>query len=367
MDSRFRLGKSVVILIVFLLAAAFFLRPRDYSQETLSLDKSVSDIIGRAGLRETDLLHEKQKIHKSGRHLFLKIEKHYEAGTEFDADSFLMTIREFLKDSKFDFAEAIFEKRGQNENISISLSFKNRILYEMKFRKKDYQPYVSNKEKKDARIAIVLDDCGYNMNNIGTLRGIGPPLTISILPNLPYSERVAKEARNHNFEVILHLPLEPHNGNLNLEKGTLMVDMSTEEVNNLLVKAIDSVPGLRGVSNHMGSRATEDRDFMRGLFEELKKRDLYFLDNLVTDNSVCREVAKSAGLRIVVRSVFLDNEADEDYIERQIFHTAQLAEKTGWAIGIGHDRPYTIKVLSRLIPQLKRAGFEFVYVSELVQ
>ena len=218
-----------------------------------------------------------------------------------------------------------------------------------------------------AKIAIVLDDFGYNINNLDLLFGITSPLTISILPNLAYSERIAEGAGKRNFEIILHLPLEPHDETVRLEEGTIMVGMSREEINNLLAKAIKSVPGLKGISNHMGSKAMENRILMKGVFAELQKRGLYFLDNLVADKSVCREISLETGLRTVARSVFLDNESDESYIEKQLLHTADLAAKTGWAIGVGHDKLHTIQVLTKVLPRLEKAGFKFVYVSELVR
>lgn len=366
MNDKFRIVKVIVILLLCLLATRFFLCSRDYTEETLKLDASILNVLKKSGIDEKSLLYKKQESLKSGRHLFLKIDRQYEVGPGFDRDDILAKIKEILKKSRFSLAKSVFGKEGSDESFLVSLSFKNRILYEIKFLKKIY-PYLAKLKGKGAKIAIVLDDFGYNMNNIESLFEIDLPLTISVLPNLPYSEEIARQAPKRNIELILHLPLEPHSGELNLEKGTIKVDMSPEEVNNLLVKTIESVPGLKGVSNHMGSKATEDYNFMVGLFKELKKKDLYFLDNLVTNKSVCKDVAKNVGLRTVARSVFLDNESNESYIEKQIFNTANLAAKTGWAIGVGHNRYATIKVLAKVIPQLEKAGFEFVYVSELAK
>jgi hypothetical protein len=294
------------------------------------------------------------------------MERHYDAGPGFNADEFSAKITKLLKKSNFSLEKSVFEKEGQAESFLISFSFKNRILYNLKFLRKKY-PYAIGLKGRGAKIAIVLDDFGYNMNNMEPLFGVNSPLTISILPNLPYSEIIAEQANKNGFEVILHLPLEPHSKESKLEEGTIMVDMPPQKVNELLTKAIESVPKLKGVSNHMGSKALEDSNFIQGLFKELKKRDLYFLDNLVTDKSVCKEVAQKVALRTAARSVFLDNESNESYIEKQTFRTANLAAKTGWAIGVGHDRANTLKVLAKIIPQLKKAGFEFVYVSELVK
>ena len=117
----------------------------------------------------------------------------------------------------------------------------------------------------------------------------------------------------------------------------------------------------------MGSKATEDISLMKELFKELKKRDLYFLDNLVTDKSVSGMVSEKIGLPIARRSVFLDNNSDEAYIEGQLLETADIAAKTGWAVAVGHDRIRTVEVLRKVLPKLKETGFELTYVSELVR
>ena len=366
MAKRLGSGRLAAILILILAVVSLFSWKRDYAAVTLKLDRALVSAINERGLDAENPFYEAQEEYKSGRHLLLKITRHYEVEADFDAVSFLSEIRKLSKKSGFELAKSLVEKGVKQESLLIALSFRGRILYELKFLRKR-AGYVAAIKSKGAKIAIVLDDFGYNMNNVEALFEIKSPLTISVLPDLPYSKKIADELRGRNFETMLHLPLEPHSEELNLEKGTIMVDMAPREVRDLLAKAMDGVPGLKGVSNHMGSRATEDKALMSEIFTELKKRDLYFFDNLVTDKSICKEVAGKVGLRIATRSVFLDNESGEEYIERQILETADLAESTGWAVGVGHDKSVTIKVLAKVIPRLREAGFQFVYVSELVR
>jgi len=60
------------------------------------------------------------------------------------------------------------------------------------------------------RIAIVLDDWGYSLNNLRSLEEIKYPLTASILPNLIYTRKVSEELHSRGIEVILHFPMEPN-------------------------------------------------------------------------------------------------------------------------------------------------------------
>lgn len=215
------------------------------------------------------------------------------------------------------------------------------------------------------KIAIVIDDWGYNLHNLGVLDLIGQPLTLSILPNLNYSREVAEEAHRKGFEIILHLPMEPHE-KFRLEKNTIMVSMDETKIKGILDTDLESIRYAKGVSNHMGSGATEDVKTMTILLKELKKRHIYFLDSLVSSKSVVSDLAKKAGVRVFKRDVFLDNKEDYAYIKGQIYQLKAKARHYGKAVGIGHDRKLTLQVLKDMMPEMVKEGYKFVFVSELI-
>ena len=360
-------AKIAVALLAAIGVILIFFARRDYTSQTQRLDAIVISAVKECGVSDRNFLYGRQERGKSGRHTFLKITRRYEIGPEFNFDRFQALIRGKLRKTDFKQVKSTFEKDLRKEERAVFFSFKNRIIYEISFLKKKYRRAALRVKGKGAKIAIVLDDFGYNANNLDVLYGINAPLTISVLPNLPYSKRIAEEAGAKNLEIMLHLPLEPRGERKNIEKGTIMVDMPPKEVRAILTDALASVPGAKGVSNHMGSKATEDKDLMKVIFDELNRQHLYFMDNLTADDSVCIEVAAKSKIRIATRSVFLDNESDEGYIENQIRHTAEIAAKTGFAVGVGHDRPATVRVLAKVIPELKSENFQFVYLSEPVK
>ena len=232
--------------------------------------------------------------------------------------------------------------------------------------KKKALPEISKKTPRP-RIAIVLDDFGYNMNGLDTLFSSGLPVTLSVLPDLPYSRRVAELARSKGFEVILHLPLEANDKSAPAESGTIRTDMSENTINSMLERELESVPGLTGISNHQGSKATEDVATMSVIMAGLKKRNLYFFDSLVTDKSVCRDVAKKFNVRYAKRDIFLDGSMSPEYIEKQMLSLRKFAFRRGSAIAVGHDRKNTLAVLKRMMPELAAEGVEFVTLSDMVK
>ncbi|MEW6075360.1 MAG: divergent polysaccharide deacetylase family protein [Candidatus Omnitrophota bacterium] len=216
------------------------------------------------------------------------------------------------------------------------------------------------------RIAIVLDDWGYNAKIATSLEHIHARLTMSVLPNLAYSKAVAALLHKRGFEIILHLPLEPHE-QYRLEKNTIMVSMNEQDIQAILKKDLTAIPYCRGVSNHMGSKATEDTKTMGIIFNELHKRGLYYLDSFVTSKSVCAPVAKGKRVLFAKRDVFLDNKANPSYIKEQVRKLKEEADEKGYAIGIGHARRVTLETLKEIIPSLEREGYSLVFVSELAE
>jgi polysaccharide deacetylase 2 family uncharacterized protein YibQ len=230
--------------------------------------------------------------------------------------------------------------------------------------------WIVPRAKKEAgpKVAIVIDDWGYNLRSVKLLKQIDVPITVSILPNLGYSSRIAEAAEDFGKEVILHLPLEPEQGakKINLEQHTITADMSEEEIVKTLNLALASVPYARGVSNHMGSRVTKDSRIMAIIFKELRKKRSFFLDNLVTGKSVSEKLAGDAGIRFTSRSFFLDNSSNWEYIREQFNKAIEFALESGSTVAVGHARPATLKVLKDMIAPMQAKGIEFVSVEELL-
>jgi uncharacterized protein len=213
-------------------------------------------------------------------------------------------------------------------------------------------------------IAIVIDDIGYTSANFGLYEQIKEPVTLSILPNLAYSAQ-ASELLHGRFQVILHLPMEPK-ATAGSEKDTILVTMDEAAIRGIIDADLANLKYAKGVSNHQGSKATEDPVTMGRVFGELKKRKLFFLDSFVTPGSVCVPVAKTAGIRWARRDVFLDNQLNPEYIRKQLVLLGQKAISKGSAIGVCHDRTITLEVLRDELPRMAKEGFTFVFISDLL-
>lgn len=227
--------------------------------------------------------------------------------------------------------------------------------------------------KHETRVAFVIDDWGYSLKNVEALLKIDRPVTLAVLPHLRYSKEISKLVRKNskNYDVILHLPLESKSGKAS-EQDTIRRNMKRERVLSILKDDIEGVPGIIGVSNHQGSKATENREIMKIILGELKKRNLFFLDSRTTPVSVCGRISEKIGLRHAERDVFLDLAQKKEekqyraYIKKQIRELMRIAKTKGSAIAIGHDRKLTLEVIRNSIADIEKENIKIVPLKQLV-
>ncbi|HHL40668.1 MAG TPA: divergent polysaccharide deacetylase family protein [Deltaproteobacteria bacterium] len=218
------------------------------------------------------------------------------------------------------------------------------------------------------RLAIVIDDLGYDLNAVRGLLEVDAPITLAVLPHLRHSRRAAQMAYDSGREVILHLPMEPRNSrDHDPGRGALLTSMSERDIVDNLLADLDAVPHLSGVNNHMGSRFTENERLMELVLRELKERGFFFLDSRTSGRTVAARVARRLGLRTVERSVFLDNERDRSRIRARLREAVRLARRNGSAVAIGHPYSETIEVLKEEVPALARQGVTVVRLSSLAR
>ena len=147
-------------------------------------------------------------------------------------------------------------------------------------------PVLPARKAQEPKIAIILDDWGNNHSLLKYAIDIGRPVTLSILPHLSQSRRIAEEAFANHLGVMLHMPMQPKSNKQRLEPHTILTTTSDKDIRLYLDQAIASVPHAEGVNNHMGSAATGDRRVMTALLKDLKGRGLFFVDSYVIPETV---------------------------------------------------------------------------------
>jgi len=205
------------------------------------------------------------------------------------------------------------------------------------------------------RLAILLDDAGQRMDLVPAAVGLPEEIGIAILPFLPNSTETAVDMYDAGHEVWLHLPMEAV-GDSNPGPGALMVGMGDQELRDAVFVAINNVPHVVGVNNHMGSKATANLRMMSWIMQELASMDLAFLDSRTTVDTVAEEAARAQGVKTGRRHVFLDNERTSDAIRAQLDEAVYRSRMEGEIIAIGHLNEITLAVLAEELPGLAERG-----------
>jgi polysaccharide deacetylase 2 family uncharacterized protein YibQ len=220
---------------------------------------------------------------------------------------------------------------------------------------------------KKAKVAIIIDDVGYDRIIIQEIAKLPIPLTWSFLPYTPYEKECLAEAKEHGFGIILHLPLEPLNKAINPGPGVIRHDWNEAEIEIQLNRNLETVPGAVGMNNHMGSLGTQDPHLMACLMKIIHKKRLFFIDSMTTAKSVAGKYALEYQVPFAKRRVFIDNSVDENSKKAALRELLRIALKDGFAIGIAHVKTGNAAVINEMLPEFHKAGIEFVPVAELVK
>lgn len=221
------------------------------------------------------------------------------------------------------------------------------------------QPAFAN--KKSPVITLIIDDLGYNRVNGERAVNLPGQVTMAILPHTPHSKHLATLSYKKGKTVMLHTPMT----NV-LDKapgpGTLTTEMEKAQFMQIFRKALDSVPFVEGVNNHMGSKLTQDSTRMQWVMEEVYKRQLFFVDSRTTAKSVAEKEARKVGIPAISRDIFLDHIRTEEAVNKAFDTMVRKAKHYGNMNAIAHPYNVTLNVLEKRLPELKEHGIRLISV-----
>ena len=230
----------------------------------------------------------------------------------------------------------------------------------------DHTKKTVKKPKSLPKIAIIIDDIGYDYPLAVDFMDLKIPVSLSILPGAPFIKKIASGAEKRGCEVLLHLPMEPKGyPKFDPGPGAVLTSMDRETIHKVVKEDIEKVPGIKGVNHHMGSLFSEKIDKMKHVMDEIKKHDLFYVDSRTTNRSAAYKVARAIGVPAAEKSVFIDNDLTEKALRYQMERLLGIARSKGTAVGIAHPHRETLKILEKFSERFEK-DFDVVPVSELV-
>jgi len=215
-------------------------------------------------------------------------------------------------------------------------------------------------------LVFIIDDAGHNIWQLEPFLALPFPISVAVLPRLPHTRTAATMTLTAGKELILHQPMEAIGG-LDPGSGAVYLAMPDDEIRLTIRENLAQLPGVVGINNHMGSKATTDERIMAIVLDEARRTGVYFVDSLTIAESVVHSMASLMNLRTWERTVFLDNTPDRTSIMKYVSEGTKIAEKRGYAIMIGHVWSAELaQTLSDLYPQLVEQGFSLSTISRIM-
>ncbi len=214
------------------------------------------------------------------------------------------------------------------------------------------------------QIAIIFDDMGPDRKAFEEILDFQGPLTFSFLPYAKNIQPQVTAARQNGNGVMLHLPMEPI-GSQDPGPHALTMSASHQQMLNNLTWNLNQFTDYDGVNNHMGSKFSADEERMSLVLQELKARNLFYLDSVTTPQSAATKAAVTNNIGIIKRDVFLDHDEGQGTVKQQLRQVEKIAKRTGYAVAIAHPHQNTIDVIGPWLASAKLRGFDLITVDSL--
>jgi len=220
---------------------------------------------------------------------------------------------------------------------------------------------------RTAKMAIIVDDLGIkSLDYARRLCALEQTVTLSILPFQNRTSDVVQLASETGTPYMLHMPMEPTTSAVDPGKGAITTRDLESDIFAKLDHAFESVRGAHGLNNHMGSKVTENIRTMEIIVQYLKDNEYFFIDSRTSQDSRGYELSRKNGVKSEKLTRYIDIEDDRALIARRLDELADTALEEGLVIAICHDRPFTVEVLEKKLPELERRGIRFVEIADVV-
>ena len=327
--------------------------------------------------------HQKENLHVTFRHRYkifnrsaiLQLTKQFSQNEKIEYRVILNTVKPTDDQKKIEIYEIEFHRKD-NPWISVRHEIDKEYISRKDYRIPDTEtnePTVSDQDESfaeyndNARLVIIIDDLGNNINIFNKFIQLDFDITYSILPLQVYSFEIAERVNLAGRESMLHQPMQPKEWpKYNPGLGALLIEDDVETIYQKLEINLRTVPYAVGVNNHMGSAYTQYAFGLNVFMEVLRNRNLFFLDSKTAPGDIAKKTSRDHQVVYLSRNIFLDNIQNNDYISSQLNKAVRIAKRSKQAIAIGHPYQKTYEVLARLLPLLSKQGVQIVKISELI-
>lgn len=215
------------------------------------------------------------------------------------------------------------------------------------------------------KVAIIIGGMGLSRaTTSAALKDLPPAISLAYTPYVQRLQDWIDQSRAYGHEVLLELPMEPHDFPEN-DPGpyALLTELSVEENTSRLEWLLSRFTGYVGVVNFLGAKFLTAEVALAPVIAELKGRGLMMIDDSGSRRSMIAGLAGQIDMPFIVSDRRIDVEPDAAYIGRQLAELEAVAIDRGFAVGVGSPYPVTVETLKTWAAGLAQRGIVLVPVS----
>jgi len=222
---------------------------------------------------------------------------------------------------------------------------------------------------RGAQLALIVTDLDRKSASLYRAFLRSPvPFSLALRPDKPEVVSIGREMRGAGHETLLQLPMEPKGyPRVDPGKDAILLDLSRIEIEDRIARCLTAVGPVQGVVSRLGGAALNDPDVMRAVLDEVKRRDLPFIDAHGSGATVVDEIGEETGAQTLVVGAALDGNyfGSATGVRTRLKELIQSAVQHGSLIVTMTPSPLVLSVLEEDLPKLKAQGVEIVPVSKL--
>ncbi|MFM9864198.1 MAG: divergent polysaccharide deacetylase family protein [Micropepsaceae bacterium] len=216
------------------------------------------------------------------------------------------------------------------------------------------------------KVAVVVGGLGFGKALTDTvLERLPADVTLAFSPQAPSVAGDVAAARAKGHEVLLELPMEPHDYP-SIDPGFHTLTTGDDAKNAVRLRWLMSrVTGYAGLINTFGDKFLAEKDETQLVMGEAAQRGLFFVEAGAGAESVARVAAGNAGAPFARADAIIDRTPSREAIDASLAALEVAAKKRGVAIGVAGALPNTVDRVAVWVASLEEKGIALVPVSAL--
>jgi polysaccharide deacetylase 2 family uncharacterized protein YibQ len=215
------------------------------------------------------------------------------------------------------------------------------------------------------RIAIVVGGLGVSATTTANaLSKLPGAVSLAFTPYGNDLDVLVAQARDKGHEVLLQIPMEPHDYPDN-DPGpqTLLSSLSAEQNIDRLHWLFSRIQGYVGIINFMGARFTASENALAPVLRELSKRGLIYVDDGSSPRSQAGQIAGANKLPYTRAEVAIDAVPSAAEIDNALKRLESLARSGVVVVGYSSALPASIDRIAKWAKSAQSRGIVLVPVT----